>query len=182
MLKKYRVLILFLVGLTLISLLAACSGQSVKKISTSKSQPSFKVIDDAGKTVKLDKKPTKIVSLSPGNTEILFALGLDKEIVGVTKFDDYPAKAKTKTKIGGFSTPNVEKIISLKPNLVVATGGIQAPISQRSEEHTSELQSHSFISYAVFCLKKKKKNSTHLNSSHIRLSRNVRMLLSTITH
>jgi len=131
MLKKSKVLILLLVGLTLISLLAACSGRSVKKISTSQSQPSFKVVDDAGKTVKLDKKPTKIVSLSPGNTEILFALGLDKEIVGVTEFDDYPAKAKTKSKIGGFSTPNVEKIISLKPNLVVATGGIQAPVSQR---------------------------------------------------
>lgn len=128
--KKRRALIFFLVGVILLSLLAACSNKKVEKKSSAVQGP-VQVVDDAGKTVKLTKKPTKIVSLSPGNTEILFALGLDKQIVGVTEFDDYPAKAKTKSKIGGFSTPNVEKIISLKPNLVLATGGIQAPISQR---------------------------------------------------
>lgn len=128
--KKRRALIFFLMGVMLLSLLAACSNKKVEKKSSAVQGP-VQVVDDAGKTVKLTKKPTKIVSLSPGNTEILFALGLDKQIVGVTEFDDYPAKAKTKSKIGGFSTPNVEKIISLKPNLVVATGGIQAPISQR---------------------------------------------------
>ena len=55
----------------------------------------------------------------PSNTEIAFALGLDKEIVGVSDFDNYPEAATKKEKIGGQEF-NVEKIISLKPNLVLA--------------------------------------------------------------
>src|SRR5262245_7825987 len=63
--------------------------------------------------------PTRIVSISPGFTEILYALGLDQQIVGTTNFCDYPEKAKHTAKIGDVVTPNLEKIISLKPDLVI---------------------------------------------------------------
>jgi len=75
--------------------------------------------DALGNHVVIKQKPKKIVSLMPSNTEIAFALGLDKEVVGVSDFDDYPKAALKKTKIGGQEF-NVEKIISLKPNLVLA--------------------------------------------------------------
>lgn len=70
----------------------------------------------------------RIVSLAPSTTEILFALGLDNQIVGVSSFCNYPAQAKDKEKIGSFSRPNVEKIVSLKPDIVFCTGLEQAPV------------------------------------------------------
>lgn len=68
-----------------------------------------------------EKRIDRIISLAPSNTEILFALGLDEAVVGVTSFCDYPPEAKTKARIKGYSTPSLEKIIELRPNLVVAT-------------------------------------------------------------
>lgn len=78
------------------------------------------ITDDAGRTVTLDKQPQRIVSLSPSHTEILFALGLGERVVGVTNYCDYPQEALSKPKIGGFSTPSVEKIIETNPDLVLA--------------------------------------------------------------
>jgi iron complex transport system substrate-binding protein len=75
--------------------------------------------DATGKDVTIDKKPERIVSLIPSNTEAAFALGLDKEIVGVSDFDNYPKEAAQKQKIGGMEF-NIEKVISLKPDLVLA--------------------------------------------------------------
>ncbi len=63
----------------------------------------------------------RIISLAPNITEILYALGLDDRIVGVTSFCDYPPQAKEKQKIGGMSNPSIEAIISLKPDIVILT-------------------------------------------------------------
>jgi iron complex transport system substrate-binding protein len=84
------------------------------------------VTDDAGREVTVSKTPQRIVSLAPSNTEILFALGLGDNVVGVTDFCDYPEEAKAKEKVGGI-TPNVEKIVALKPDLVVTIGGDPFP-------------------------------------------------------
>lgn len=65
--------------------------------------------------------PKRIVSLAPSMTEILYALGLGDNIVGVTTFCDYPEEAKKKPKIGGMSNPSLEAVISLKPDIVVLT-------------------------------------------------------------
>ncbi len=65
--------------------------------------------------------PKRIISLAPNMTEILFALGLDDNIVGVTSFCDYPEEAKKKQKIGGMSNPSLEAVVSLKPDIVVMT-------------------------------------------------------------
>lgn len=89
-------------------------------------QSAIEVTDQLGRVVRLDKVPQRIVSLAPSNTEILFALGLDDKVVGVTNYCDFPAEAKEKPKIGGFSTPDIEKIVALAPDLVVA-----APIHEK---------------------------------------------------
>jgi iron complex transport system substrate-binding protein len=85
--------------------------------------------------VVIEQKPEKIVSLMPSNTEIAFALGLDKKIVGVSDFDNYPEAATKKEKIGGQDF-NTEKIISLKPNLVIA----HASTAQHSAEGLQQLR------------------------------------------
>jgi len=65
---------------------------------------------------------SRYISLAPSTTEILFALGLDDEIVGVSSFCNYPPRAKNKESIGSFSSPNIEKILSLKPDHIFCTG------------------------------------------------------------
>lgn len=84
------------------------------------------VKDDTGQKVVIKKEVMKIVSLSPSNTEILFALGLDDKIVGVDDFSDYPKEALDKEKVGGFSKPNIEKIVALDPDLVLSVASMQA--------------------------------------------------------
>lgn len=81
------------------------------------------VTDDFGYTVAITKIPKRIVSLAPSNTEILFGLGLGDRIVGVTDYCNYPPEALNKTKVGGYSTINIERVVTLKPDLVVAAYG-----------------------------------------------------------
>jgi iron complex transport system substrate-binding protein len=83
--------------------------------------PSGNIVDGLGRSVTIDKIPQRIVSLAPSNTEILFALGLGDKVVGVTEYCNYPQEAMTKTKVGGFSNVDIEKVVSLEPDLVLAT-------------------------------------------------------------
>jgi iron complex transport system substrate-binding protein len=76
-------------------------------------------VDDLGRKIFLAKAPTRVVSLAPSITEILYAIGLTDEIVGVSEFCDYPVAAKQKPKVG-YAHPNIEVIISLQPDLVLA--------------------------------------------------------------
>ena len=77
--------------------------------------------DEMGRKVAIAKNPGRIVSLAPNITETLFAIGLDKEIVGVTVFSDYPAAAGKKPRVGSFVNLSIEKIVALSPDLVIAT-------------------------------------------------------------
>lgn len=80
------------------------------------------VVDATGTEVTLEAAPERIVSTSPSETEILFALGLGDRIVAVSDYDNYPPEALDKPKIGGTWDPNEEAIIAMEPDLVV--GGI----------------------------------------------------------
>ena len=81
------------------------------------------VTDDLGRDVRFLKPPERIVSLAPGLTEILFSLGLDNRIVGVTDYCNYPQEALSKTRVGGLNA-NIEKILALHPDLVVGVAGL----------------------------------------------------------
>ncbi len=80
--------------------------------------------DGRGKVITLKRAPQRIVSIAPSNTEILFALGLGAKIVGVTDYCDWPAAAKSRPKVGGVVL-NIERIIALRPDLVVAKWDFQ---------------------------------------------------------
>jgi len=86
------------------------------------------ITDDLGRVVTLEKTPERIISIAPTNTEILFALGLGDKVVGVTDYCSYPEAAQDVEKIGSFSTINMEKIASLNPDLILATGGSQSEL------------------------------------------------------
>lgn len=78
------------------------------------------VTDQMKREVNVKSAPQRIVSLSPSNTEIAFALGLGDKMVGVTDYCNYPKEALKIAKVGGFSTPNMETVLAMQPDLVLA--------------------------------------------------------------
>lgn len=77
------------------------------------------VTDFQGMQVVIPKRPERIVSIGPSNTEFLFALGAGDRVIGVDDYSDAPEAAKAKEKVGGVK-PNVEKIVALRTDLVVS--------------------------------------------------------------
>ena len=78
------------------------------------------ITDDSGFESIIETQPQTIVSLAPTNTEIIFALGLGDKVVGVTEYCNYPEEALTKQTVGGYSTINVEKIVTANPDIIFA--------------------------------------------------------------
>jgi iron complex transport system substrate-binding protein len=83
--------------------------------------PARTVVDGAGRTIQVPDRPTRIVSLAPSATEILFALGAGERVVGVTDFCEYPPEAARLPRIGGLINPDLERILGLRPDLAVAS-------------------------------------------------------------
>lgn len=86
---------------------------------------------------KVDKNGiNRIVSLGPSATEILFAIGADKQLVACTDFCDYPAEAKTKASVGGFAANNIslESIISYEPDLVYLFSGMHDSLIKQLQD------------------------------------------------
>ena len=81
-----------------------------------------KFVDEVGREVSLPSFPKRIISLAPNVTEILFSLGLAEEIVGVSTHCNYPEKARDKVRVGSYISLDFERILSLKPDLIIATG------------------------------------------------------------
>ena len=77
--------------------------------------------DDRGVAVTLRRPPARVVSLAPSLTEIVFFLGKEKILVGVTRFCNYPPAAARLPRVGGVTDPDVERIVAARPDLVLCT-------------------------------------------------------------
>jgi iron complex transport system substrate-binding protein len=75
--------------------------------------------DGLGRKVNLVGPAQKIISLAPSNTELLFAVGAGKQVLGRDEMSDYPAEAANLPKMGGYDKYNLEQIVALKPDLVL---------------------------------------------------------------
>jgi len=100
--------------------------------------------DEAGREVSFPFPPERIVSLAPNITEILYSLGLDEEIVGVSNHCNFPEKAKRKVRVGSYISLDFEKITSLNPDLIIATG------AGNTREMVDRLGKLGFQTYVIF--------------------------------
>ena len=115
MIRKFSILFIVL-SLTL----AACA-------SAQPAQGPLKFTDGLGREVSLKGPAQRVVSLAPSNTEILFAVGAGKQVVGRDEFSDYPPEAKSLQSVGGsMGQYSTEAVVALKPDLVLAAE-INAP-------------------------------------------------------
>lgn len=83
----------------------------------------IRVTDDAGQIQVFKKPPQRIISLTPHLTELLFAVGAGAQVVGVDSASDYPDAALKLPRVGDFSRIRLERILALKPDLIVAWSG-----------------------------------------------------------
>ena len=83
-------------------------------------QAAVSVFDDAGNRVRLLQPAKRIVSLAPHVTELLFAAGAGESLVGTVEYSDYPVAARNLPLVGGYSRIDLEAVIALSPDLIVA--------------------------------------------------------------
>lgn len=116
--------------LSILPLLAGCT-RTAPEATVAKRQ----FTDGLGRTVSVAFPPQRIVSLAPSVTESLFALDLETRIAGVTSYCDYPPGTREKEKVGDTIHPNLEKIISLRPDLVIISTSSQLEgLTQRLDQ------------------------------------------------
>jgi iron complex transport system substrate-binding protein len=96
------------------------------------------VTDFQSRSVAISKRPERIVSIGPSNTEFLFALGAGDRVVGTDDFSDEPAAAKTKEHVGGVKV-SLEKVVSLKPDLIVTVKFSDGTIEALTQTNTAVL-------------------------------------------
>ncbi|MGV6861666.1 MAG: ABC transporter substrate-binding protein [Putridiphycobacter sp.] len=95
------------------------------------------VTDQLGHKIELKHSAKRIISVVPSQTEFLFDLGLDKRVVGITKFCIHPKNwHQSKTRVGGTKTLNLEVIQSLKPDLIIANK------EENTQSEIEQLQKH----------------------------------------
>jgi iron complex transport system substrate-binding protein len=129
--KSYKNFV-FLRGYSLIIILLLCS--CTPKTETQNKQGT--ITDALGRSPALSENPSRIVSLVPAVTEILFAIGAGERVVGVTQYCDFPMEAKTRTIVGGFSgaTVSMEIIRSLEADLVILSADMHARVVSLLDE------------------------------------------------
>ncbi len=136
-LKNVSVLLLFIV----MSIGLVSCGSANKTAVDNANEPAksegvsypLTIKDSFGKEVTLEKEPEKIISVAPNITELIYKLGAEKKLVGRTDYCDYPEQVKDVESIGTLRKPDIEKIIGLEPDLVIAS-------THFDEENTAKLE------------------------------------------
>jgi len=119
-----------LIALMLFAFIAGCTTPKTAekpavKESTAVARTELSFKDDLNRQLTLSVPVNSVVSLAPSFTETIFALEAENKLKGVTNFCNYPEEAKQIQKVGDFFNPNVELIVSLKPEVVFSVRGIQ---------------------------------------------------------
>ena len=109
------------------------------KVAPDGTSPTRTVTDDAGRQVTVPAHVDRIVSLAPNLTEIVYAIGAGGQLVGNTEYCDYPPEAKNVAKIGDTMHPSIERIIALKPQIVLVSTAsqLEAFTKQLAEQRIS---------------------------------------------
>jgi iron complex transport system substrate-binding protein len=109
-------------------------GLACSPAKNSTSNAGREIVDDEGHHIALPATVDRVVSLAPNLTEILFSVGGGKTLVGDTTYCDYPAEAKNIEKIGDTANPSVERIIALRPQVVLVSTSSQLEVFTRQLE------------------------------------------------
>ncbi len=110
---------IFQLGATLVVAMALSSAAAFAAQNSPRT-----ITDEVGRTITVPAQVNRVVSLAPNLTETVYALGLEDRLVGDTNYCDTPEAAKSKPHVGDTKNPNIEAIVALHPDLVLATTSI----------------------------------------------------------
>lgn len=126
--KSFKKLSLLLLSVFLTFSIVACSNNNNsnnenKNTSNTSEKTTYplKIKDSLGREVTIEKEPSKIISLGPNITETIFALNKGDKLIGRTEYCDFPKEVEKINTIGTLQSPNIEKIVELKPDIVIAS-------------------------------------------------------------
>lgn len=110
----------------------ACFALLLGMLAAGVARAEINLVDDTGQRLRLAHPATRIISLAPHATELLFAAGAGDRIVGVVKYSDYPAAALTLPLIGSYNSLDMERILALRPDMIIVwkNGNNTAQIAQ----------------------------------------------------
>lgn len=138
--ERMKKLLVFLLAMTLVFSMVGCgSSKEQKEAESTQGEVSqdgqtvypYEAVDYKGNTYTIEKEPEKIISVAPSMTELLFELGAGDKLIGRSDYCDYPEEALEVESVGTLQTPDVEKIISLDPDLVIVTDMIDEQVVEK---------------------------------------------------
>jgi iron complex transport system substrate-binding protein len=135
--RRWFVFVIMLITLLLAFACSRPPDAGVKRTETRQ------VVDESGRQVAVPARITRVVTLAPNLTEIIFAIGAGDRLVGNTTYCDYPEAAKKIAKVGDTLQPSVERIISLQPQLILVSTASQL------EAFTRQLDAHGIAVYVT---------------------------------
>lgn len=138
--KIIKNLATILIAVAMIITFTACtsdnkedSSSDTKKEAVQTVYP-YTVTDSKGNDVVIESEPKKIISVAPSVTELVYALGKGDELLGRTDYCDYPVEAKVVQSIGSLTDPNIEKIIEIKPDIVIASTHFKDDVAKKLQD------------------------------------------------
>lgn len=136
---QFRRLLVFLGALLLVAAFAC----SPARTPTERSSSTVQLKDDAGRLVAVPQHVDRVITLAPNLTEVVFAIGAGDRLVGNTTYCDYPPEARDVTKVGDTLHPSLERIIALKPQVVLISTASQL------ETFTQQLQNQNILIFVT---------------------------------
>lgn len=120
-----------LIMMTFTTLFASNNSES---INTSDEDVYLKIVDSREREVLLHSEPQRIISLAPSITETIYALDSGNKLVGRTDYCNYPTKVQSVKTIGTLYEPNIEKIIELNPDIIIASSHFRKDLLSKLED------------------------------------------------
>lgn len=131
---KNKKLIIF-ITILICMVFSGCKQKEVtKEVVTAKlTAYPLKVVDSYNRTVTIEKEPKRVITIAPDIAETVYALNKGEELVGRSDYDDYPAEISKVAKVGQLTDPSLEKIVELKPDVVIASTHFSKDVVKKLE-------------------------------------------------
>lgn len=137
--KTIKNLMTILISVLMMVTFVSCSKDNTDKVDGNENAQAqtgypYKFTDSMGNEVVIESEPKRIISVAPSITETIYALGKEGNLVGRTDYCDYPEEAKNVESIGSLTNPDVEKIVELKPDVVIASTHFKEDVGQKLKD------------------------------------------------
>lgn len=129
---RYK-LSLIVICITIILFSGCFEDTESEHAETEKEEEKLILTDHKKRKIELEKPVNNIVSVMPSATEMIYEMEIEEKLIGVTDYCIYPQEATQKTSIGGFTDPNIEEVVALEPDLVLAGSQHQDEVEKWEE-------------------------------------------------